>query len=218
MQEIKTETGFDVICSSCLQYKNKVYCKSVNILSNEKKKKFIVEYCSLLKNRSNAQYVCNLCLKDIRLDKYPKRSNKMKFKYANFPNFLLKQLEKFCMKEKSDAEDVNCFLLNRLESYLLKLIIPFIRIARCGRGTYLKVIGDLILITADVSHSMYRVLPLQQELIPVRFKRKLSYHGSYIEEFIDRKKVEIFFSWFKCFNHLYKDIKFDSALVEDFLD
>ena len=71
--------------------------------------------------------------------------------------------------------------LNKLESYLLKLVIPFIRIAHCPRGHYFQVRGDLILISADVSHSLTEVLPLQQSLIPVRFKRKLSYTGSFIE-------------------------------------
>ena len=56
--------------------------------------------------------------------------------------------------------------LNRLESYLLNPVIPFIRIAHCPRGPYLKVTGDLILIQADLQHSLSRVLPIQQNLIP----------------------------------------------------
>ena len=106
--------------------------------------------------------------------------------------------------------------LNRLEAHLLKLIIPFIRIARCGRGNYLKVKGDLILISSDVAHSLNKILPIQQELIPVRFKRKLSYHGSYIEEFIDKQKVEIYFKWLKKHNFLYKDVQLDKNLIDVF--
>ena len=51
-----------------------------------------------------------------------------------------------------------------------------------------KVKGDLILISADVDHSLSKVLPLQQSLIPVCFKRKLSYQGSYIEEFVEKTR------------------------------
>ena len=106
--------------------------------------------------------------------------------------------------------------LNRLESFLLKLVIPFLRVAHCTRGSYLKVKGDLILITADIIHSMDKILPIDQGLIPVSFKRKLSYSGSYIEEFIDKQKVLTYFSWFKKYNHLFKDVTFDSELISSF--
>ena len=43
-----TDTGFDIICSSCLQYKNKNYCKPIIILSQAKQKKFIVKNCAIL--------------------------------------------------------------------------------------------------------------------------------------------------------------------------
>merc|ERR1712208_132051 len=108
--------------------------------------------------------------------------------------------------------------LNRLEAYLLKLIIPFIRIIHCSRGSYLKVKGDLILISSDISQSLSKVLPVDQSLIPVCFKRKLTYTGSYIEEYIERQKVKAYYSWFKKYNHLYNDTKLDSNLVDNFED
>ena len=37
-----------------------------------------------------------------------------------------------------------------------KLVIPFIRIAHCPKGPYLKLKGDLILISSDISHSITR--------------------------------------------------------------
>ena len=87
------DTGFDVICSSCLQYKNMQYCKPVSILSKEKQKTFIVKYCSILKNRSKDQVVCNICLKDIKQNKVPKRSHRSAFKFANFPRYLIQNLK-----------------------------------------------------------------------------------------------------------------------------
>ena len=94
-------------------------------------------------------------------------------------------------------------------------MIPFIRIAHCPRGSYFKVLGDLILISADVPSSMEKILPLEQSLVPVSFKRKLEYSGSYIEEYIEKKKVEFYFLWYKRHNHLYKDFKFDIYLMEN---
>ena len=150
MQEtFGSETGFDVICSSCLQYKSLQYCKPVTILSHEAQRKFIVKYCALLKDRSNDQHVCNMCLKDIKRNKTPKRNNKSKFKFANFPRYLIKKLKKICKVKQNDMpictdlDDENferqALQLNRLESYLLKLVIPFIRVIHCPRGIYFKV-------------------------------------------------------------------------------
>ena len=119
-------------------------------------------------------------------------------------------------KERNDLAERKAVKMNKLESFLLKLVIPFIRLAHCPRGPYLKVKGDLILISADVSHSLSKILPLEQSLIPVAFKRKLAYSGSYIEEIIEKNKVVKYFSWFKKYNHLYKDFDLDPNLIEEF--
>ena len=76
--------------------------------------------------------------------------------------------------------------------------------------------GDLILISADISESLGKILPLEQSLIPVSFKRKLAYQGSYIEEFVEKDKVKTYFEWFKLNNHLYSDFLFDEVLLDDF--
>ena len=44
-----TDTGFDVICSICLEYKSLQYCKPVSTLSKERKF-HSKKKCSLLKN------------------------------------------------------------------------------------------------------------------------------------------------------------------------
>ena len=42
--------------------------------------------------------------------------------------------------------------LNKLESFILKLVIPFVRVAHCKRGRYLMVKGNLIMISNDIEH------------------------------------------------------------------
>ena len=157
----------------------------------------------------------------------PKNSQKAIFKYTNFPTNLIDQLKKECnmdisflstyFGEEEEVAEKKSLRMNKLESFLLKLAIPFIRIAHCPRGPYFKVKGDLILISADISHSLSKILPLEQNLIPVAFKRKLAYKGSYIEEFIEKKKVIIYFSWLKKFNHLYKDYELENGVIEKFI-
>ena len=91
---------------------------------------------------------------------------------------------------------------------IIFLIFTFLnRIAHAPRGPYFKVRGDLILITADLKHSMSQILPLNQDIVPVSFKRHLSYSGAYLEEFIEKAKVQIYFEFFKKMNHLYKVYK-----------
>ena len=50
ISNLKTETGVDVICSSCLQYKSKSLCKTSESISNVQAEKYLVKFCSLLKN------------------------------------------------------------------------------------------------------------------------------------------------------------------------
>ena len=181
---------------------------SLRVTKEQKKyKKYIIKDCILLKNRSEEKFMCNLCLSQVKIGKAPKHSKLDKYKFANFPKDLIDLLKRSCQfKEQqchttfkeADIEYERKFLqLNRLESHLLKRVIPFIRIAHCPKGPYLKVRGDLILISSDIHHSLSRVLPNEQSLIPVRFKRKLAYSGAYIEEYVEKNKVSVYFSWLK---------------------
>ena len=136
----------------------------------------------------------------------------------------LKKVEQKCATNTKNVEQFKStpsqsnFYLNRLESYLLKLVIPFLRIAYCPRSNYFKVKGDLILISANICKSLSKILPLHQNLIPVRFKRRLAYTGSFIEEFVEKEKVQMYFDWLKQNNHLYKDLDLDLSLVDEFLN
>ena len=133
--KLDSDTGFDLICSCCLQYKQKEYCQNIVTLSNEMVKKFIVQDCYLIKNRTEGQFICNLCLKDIKNNVMPKRSHANKFKFADFPTNFIQTLRKHCHFRESSASilpnkeiyERNFLQLNKLESYLLKLVIPFIR-------------------------------------------------------------------------------------------
>ena len=80
----------------------------------------------------------------------------------------------------------------------------------------MKVKGDLILISSDIKHSLTKILPIEQSLIPVRFKRKMAYSGAFIEEFIEKVKVKMYYTWLKRHNHLYKDVTLDETLIEQF--
>ena len=174
------------------------------------------------------QYVCNMCLNEIKKNRFPRRSRVNRIKFATFPKTFIEELKKTCMFREStskfeqsfgrDHYEESFFKLNRLESYLLKLVIPFIRVVHCPRGPFLKVKGDLILITSDLEHSLSKILLVNQDLLPVCFKRKLAYTGSFIEEYIEGNKVEMYFRWLKKHNNLFKDVDFDKNTFEKFLN
>ena len=82
----------------------------------------------------------------------------------------------------------------------------------------MKVRGNLILISADVASSLSKILPLSQNIVPIRFKRKLAYDGHYLAEYVDKRKVELYFNWFKKNNPLFKDMSLDDELLEKFED
>merc|ERR1712112_735354 len=127
-------------------------------------------------------YVCKYCKTIIKKNKIPPCNEiSKKFMIDNLP-------EEFLTEEMS---------LSKLESHLLKLIIPFIRIAYIpGYGQY-KVKGPMITVDADVTKTLNeKILPRQQELIPVALKRKLSYKGTVMEEMVSKNKVQAYFDYF----------------------
>ena len=107
---------------------------------------------------------------------------------------LREELEQCCTRTEKESKDPTrrYLQLNRVEDYLLKPAIPFIRIAHLPRG-YLQLKGDLIMVSADVVQSMKNILPQEQNLLPVAFKRKIEYQGHYLQEYVDRQKLQIYF-------------------------
>ena len=122
-------------------------------------------------------------------------------------------------KSKVFTEEINidqALQLNKLESHLLKIVIPFIRVAHCNRGSYIKVKGSVILISSDISHSMSRILPRKQNLLPVCLKRKMEYTGNYMEEMIDKNKVKAYFNFFRRFNPLFNELELREDEIEKY--
>merc|ERR1711888_380773 len=106
--------------------------------------------------------------------------------------------------------------LNRLEDYLLKPVIPFIRIGHLPRGRYFQLKGDLIMVSANVADTLKKILPVEQNLVPVALKRKMEYSGHYMQEYVDRQKVNQYFQWFQRHNHLFEDMHLDESLIDKF--
>ena len=94
-------------------------------------------------------YVCDSCKLKIKKNQYPRTCEKKQafLNVGDFPNDFKK--------------------INNCEAYLLKKVIPFIRIVHLPRGPFFKVVGPMICVTADIERTQEQILPIEQNLIPV---------------------------------------------------
>ena len=141
--------------------------------------------------------------------------------FANTAKISLKKQEiskKFIIENLPEQFLTEEMSLSKLESHLLKLIIPFIRIAHIpGYGQY-KVKGPMITVEADVTNTLNeKILPRQQELIPVALKRKLTYKGTVMEEIVSKTKVQAYFDYFKKHNPLFGDESLDMERIDNWI-
>ena len=167
----------------------------------------------IVKSIDGNEYICTTCKLSIEKNKEPVRGQKEFLAFLDYPEDFKKEVEDVCQPA---AENKSRADLNRLEDFILKLVIPYIRIGHLPRGPYVKVKGDLIMITSDLPHSLNKILPQTQDLLGVAFKRNLKYSGHFIEETIDRSKVHVYFKFFQKYNHLYKEYSFSDETLQEF--
>jgi hypothetical protein len=223
VKSIYTDTGFNIVCTCCVEFKSRSLCVKVTLLTENQQNQYLK---SFIKSKDGKIYICKICRSQIASEKKPRKSGKSR--YQNFPVFFKDHLKtivnymtilnrrKSSNANISEAEIDETLQLNKLEAHLLKLTIPFVRIAHCPRGRYVKVKGSMILISSNVAHSMSKILPRKQNLLPVCLKRKLEYTGNYLEEVIDRKKVEAYFNFFKRFNPLFNGAQFQHDQIDKY--
>ena len=204
---IEQDTSFESICTVCMEFKSAQSTSNIDSLPLSAVRKYCVRTRTTMELDGTFS-ICNMCEGSIKRKQIPPKSERDLFQMCNFPNKFLSQVEKTIRNPNVQ--------LNKVEQFILKLTIPFIRVAHCERGTQMKVRGNLILISADVASSLEKILPLPQNIVPIRFRRKLTYSGHYIAEYIDRRKVELYFNWFKKHNPLFKDVSLDDELLEKF--
>ena len=206
LDSLETDTGFNVICVSCREFKSRNSCVRDNgsRFTKLQESLYLHKDVNITLSIDGKYYVCLSCQKQIKEGKRPKRSDIQALEFCDFPLDFIRNV-----KEKCGYENIEDCKLNKLEGYLFKNPIPFMRIANCRLGQYMKVVGNLIMITSDLEHTFCKILPVDQQIIPVSLKRKLSYQGYYIEEWVDSTKLSMYFVWFKDNNPFFKDLAFD---------
>ena len=207
---LERDTGFDTNCCICLELKSKDKVTNISNIPLALVKKHCIKNNNT-QNTGGEYFACKDCRNKMTQKEQSMNTNKEFFKNSDFPKSLYDEVAR-------EIGPGGTTTLNKLEAFILKLVIPFVRVAHCPRGPYLQVRGNLILISSDVSQSLQAIIPREQQILPVAFKRKISYDGHYLAEFIDRKKIEIYFNWLKMNNHLYKDVDFSTDVLDQLED
>ena len=162
------DSGMEYLCVSCTRLHSKGnvsrHRPEVNVAIDEK-----LILTSKTKNIDENFYLCSNCRPA-----------------------LIKGLPRLNFSKTADMDKIGSLPnhlpdLNILESYLLKINIPFIRVSHVPRSPNLKLVGGSVCIEADINHTVRRLQINPETIIPVSFKRKLSYTGYYLEQVI--KKV-----------------------------
>ena len=144
------------------------------------------------------------CTKSLKKNVIPS-CNEKKF------NFIIENLPKYLLTPQ--------MTLSKLEAHLLKLVIPFIRIAHVPGSGEFKVKGPMITVEADVKKTLNeQILPREQELIPVVLKRKFTYKENYIEEIVSKQKIKNYFDYFKLANPLFKNQELDEVRIDKWIE
>ena len=121
-----------------------------------------------------------------------------------------------------DPEPPELLCLNALERRLICLCLPFMKTIVLPSGKQKCIKGPAVNVPTkiDCVCTMLPRLPSECELVPLKLKRKLSYKGHYLYDFVSPEKLTNALKWLKANNRLYADIHIahnwlESALTDD---
>ena len=101
LDNLETDTGFNIICCSCNEYKSRQSC--VNIIkrgtnqsrfSSEQESEFLLKDDEYNLSIDGCYYVCINCKNQILSKKKPKRNDREFLQYYDFPDELLQEVKK----------------------------------------------------------------------------------------------------------------------------
>ena len=96
IKDLWCDTGMDVICCCCIEFKSKNSCASINKVSKD----LVLKYCvqsSITLNYDGNFYVCKSCKQCIVKDTLPKRCQKEVLGLLDFPKAFYDSLESICV-------------------------------------------------------------------------------------------------------------------------
>ena len=124
------------------------------------------------------------------------------------------------MELGSEPAELSC--LNALEQRLISLRVPFMKMVALPSGKQRCIHGPAVNVPSNVDRvcTMLPRLPSECELVPLKLKRKLSYKGHYLYDYVSPQKLINALKWLKANNPLYADVDIaddwvQSAIADD---
>ena len=115
------------------------------------------------------------------------------------------------------SPELSC--LNALEKRIISLRVPFMKMVALPSGKQRCIHGPAVNVPSKLDSvcELLPRLPSETELVPLKLKRKLSYKGHYMYDFVRPDKVISALNWLKNNNPLYHDIPINDNWVQDSL-
>ena len=186
----KIAIGADFVCNSCHRL---LYHNSVVTCNRDKYNKCKEE---LLENVLGSNYisndgnvwVCKTCDGALKRGLMPAQSIANNLKLDDVPPELAK--------------------LKLLEVRLISLIIPFLKMVSLPVGKQKSIHGPAVNVPSKLDTLCNELprLPSQSELILLKLKRKLSYKGHYLYDYVTPERLINALRYLKANNHYYKDL------------
>ena len=121
IDDLKTETGMDLICCVCMELKSKSSCTLATTVSKHKLDKYVLDW-ERTKNINGKHYICNTCKICLKNNKEPARAQRELLGLLGFPEDFKKEIKNIC-KPPNPKKDIKDFTdLNKLEDFLLSFI------------------------------------------------------------------------------------------------
>ena len=118
-----------------------------------------------------------------------------------------------------ELEDIPAELsdLNVLEKRLVCLRIPFMKMVALPRGKQRAIHGPAVNVPTSLAPlcTLLPRLPSQVQLVPLKLKRRLSYRGHYMYDYVRPAKVLVALQWLISNNPLYHDVLINTTWQDD---
>ena len=116
-----------------------------------------------------------------------------------------------------DSQPAELSCLNALELRLISLRVPFMKMVALPSGKQRCIHGPAVNVPSKIDRvcTMLPRLPSECELVPLKLKRKLSYKGHYLYDYVSPQKLINALKWLKANNTLYADVDIADNWVEN---
>ncbi|XP_071476043.1 uncharacterized protein [Diadema antillarum] len=153
--------------------------------------------CQIVKSPRNSLWICYTCHRKLLAGNMPAEASRNNLELHAIP--------------------VELQILNQLETHLIALNIPFMKILNLPKGGQYGVHGPAVCVPSRTDETV-KILPRAEtddQFIRVKLKRKLSYKGYYEYQFVKKKNVLAALEYLKQNNKWYSDIAIDNEWSSD---